>query len=169
MRQNLNGKRFGSLTVLAFSKSVPRGVHSSKTLWICVCECGMTTEVLADNLRSGNTVSCGCLKGKRVAPIVHPEALRSAERLAWRNMWLRCTCPINVRFARYGGRGISVCDRWKKFSLFLEDMGPRPSSKYSIDRIDNEGNYEPRNCRWATAIQQRRNRSDYIAAHGGIS
>lgn len=76
----------------------------------------------------------------------------------WMGMWQRCTNPNNKKFYRYGARGISVCDRWKAFANFLADMGERPKGK-SIDRINNDGNYEPGNCRWATALEQARNKS----------
>ena len=166
MRAEMVGKIFGILTVIGFSRSERRGEHSTKLYWLCLCSCGNTTEASADNLRVGNTRSCGCQRGKHIAPLVAPMDLRSAERTAWRNMWLRCTCPSNVRFSEYGGRGITICERWKDFTAFLEDVGPRPASNLSIDRKDVNGNYEPGNVRWATTVEQRRNRRDYIAAHG---
>ena len=167
MRAELTGKTFGRLLVLGFSRSVPRGVHSSKVYWDCLCACGTPIDVLADNLRSGNTVSCGCMRGKRIRPAFASGHPRSAEHLAWRNMWMRCTQETYVRFKDWGGRGITVCEEWRVFEPFFEYVGPRPSLRHSIDRIDNDGNYEPGNVHWATPSQQRRNRRDCQRIDGG--
>jgi hypothetical protein len=162
MRVDLMGRTFGLLTVIRFSKSVRVGVHSTRLYWLCRCKCGNQTEAQGENLKTGNTVSCGCMQGKRIAPIRDPLHCKSAERTAWRAMWARCTYPKAIRYARYGGRGITVCDRWKDFSLFLEDLGPRPSAEYSLDRFPNvDGHYEPGNVRWGTLIQQARNKGDF--------
>lgn len=134
--------------------------------WRCRCECGAVTIVLSAWLRSGNTRSCGCA---RSSPIGTPRAPASAvslshksERRKWAVMWYRCVNPKSERYARYGGRGIRVADRWKSFDAFLEDMGPLPSSKHEIDRIDNDGNYEPGNCRWVTKLEQQSHTSRSI-------
>lgn len=159
MRQDLTGKTYGYLTVVQFSKSLPRRVRGSKVFWQCCCCCGTAAEVAADNLRSGTTKSCGCMRGKRIAPAVPPECGRSAERTAWHNMRQRCTDANSPRFKDWGGRGITVCSRWESFDTFLADVGPRPAPGYSLDRWPNpDGNYEPGNVRWATAAQQRSNR-----------
>lgn len=87
------------------------------------------------------------------------------EYRVWWDMHQRCGNPKNERYPKYGGRGISVCERWADFGLFIADMGPRPSSDHSIDRKDNDGNYEPNNCRWATRSEQQRNKGRYSASH----
>lgn len=90
---------------------------------------------------------------------------KTPEYRAWSSMWQRCTNPKNVRYARYGARGVTICDRWQSFENFLADMGPRPSVGHSVDRNDNDGNYEPSNCRWATRSEQQRNKGGYRADH----
>jgi hypothetical protein len=90
---------------------------------------------------------------------------KTPEYRAWSSMWQRCTNPKNARYNRYGARGIIICERWEKFENFLADVGSRPSDDHSIDRIDNEGNYEPSNVRWATRSEQQLNKSGYRADH----
>ncbi len=105
--------------------------------------------------------------------LIHGDATRdrtAPEYTAWTNMRHRCTSPNWPRFAAYGGRGIRVCERWSSYAAFLADMGRRPSPKHSLDRIDNNGNYEPGNCRWATRSQQARNmRSNHFVVIDGES
>lgn len=149
---NLVGQRFGRLTVLSREQRNLRG----RLQWVCICDCGRKVVILEYNLRDGNSKSCGC--GREVSHRKH--GLRKApEYRLWQNMVQRCGNPNNPRYDDYGGRGIRVCARWRKsFAAFYADVGPRPSAKHSIDRIDNDGNYEPGNVRWATAYQQVHNR-----------
>lgn len=104
---------------------------------------------------------------------LHPKfkhgASRTPEYIAWTNMWNRCTKESNPAFKYYGGRGVSVCERWRDFQAFAADMGARPSKRHSIDRIDVDGNYEPANCRWATREEQQHNRRDNVLTELDVS
>ncbi len=158
MRLDLSGQRFGRLIVVQYAGSMIRG-GKSRSNWLCLCDCGKQRPIGTEYLRMGTSRSCGCLRGKRVAPSVGPTHRRSAERLAWTNMKRRCNNEKSPRFKDWGGRGIKVCDRWlNSFENFLADVGIRPSTDHSIDRIDNDRNYEPDNVRWATKKEQIANR-----------
>jgi len=140
-------------------------VGTEKRKLVCRCDCGTTHTATAPHLVDGDTRSCGCLRRDRSAEVhtTHGEASvrrgASAEYKIWSGIIRRCTNPNEKCYSRYGGRGVSVCDRWRSYECFLEDMGRRPSSLHSIDRIDPSGNYEPSNCRWATSLEQGRNRT----------
>jgi hypothetical protein len=152
------GQVVGRLTLLRRVESNRFG-HSQ---WLCRCECGNETVVSAVNLKT--TKSCGCLR------VVHHQS-RTPDWNRWNSMVARCHCTGSRDYPRYGGRGITVCERWRGaqgFVNYMADMGPRPSPKHSVERVDNNRGYEPGNCVWATREVQARNRSDNIVIeHAG--
>lgn len=168
-----DGQRFGRYVVVR-----SRPCIGNSRLVDCQCDCGKYRTVDRSNLLSGRTLSCGCLRSERVKLVqtIHGESGNhyhgrrpSVEYKTWLGIKDRCLKLENNRYQYYGARGIKICESWLlSFDNFLSDMGRRPSPKHSIDRIDNNGNYEPGNCRWATTIQQQANtsRNKFIILNG---
>jgi hypothetical protein len=150
---DLTGMKFGRWTAIRED-----GRAYQKVMWLCRCECGKEGRVSAGNLRNGLSKSCGCWNLEQVRSPKKHGLSQSPEFTVWQNMIERCTNPKNTAYENYGGRGISICERWREsFSNFYADMGPRPEGT-TINRIDNDGNYEPSNCQWATDQEQQRNK-----------
>lgn len=160
------GTTFGRWTVIS---TAPPKVYRSKSRCVvsrhlCICQCGKQRIVTDTSLRTGRSTSCGCARIEKCTIHGHYSGNKaSPEYVSWRKMKDRCSNKKHPFYSRYGGRGISVCDRWlESFSNFLADMGCRPSAAHSLDRIDNNGPYCPTNCRWSTRTQQHRNKSNNV-------
>jgi hypothetical protein len=152
--KELAGKRYTRLTVVRLAK------RSGKTYWECLCDCGATVVVSGGNLSSGNSKSCGCLCKERTSAASKTHGMSEHPLFkVWSGIKKRCTNPKTERWPVYGGRGIKICDRWKdSFENFYADMAPGYQKGLQIDRIDNDGDYCPENCRWVTAKENSRNR-----------
>jgi hypothetical protein len=151
--RDITGERFGRLIALRPTKKRLNG-HIA---WMCLCDCGRKTLISGKKLRIGHTRSCGCWKREGLAA-THGATrgrTKTVEYATWSGMLRRCRNQNSADFQYYGARGIKVCKRWLKFENFLADMGLRPDG-YSIERIDNDGNYEPRNCKWIPMQENRK-------------
>jgi hypothetical protein len=160
-KPDLTGQHFGRLAVLRYDEK-----RNGKHKWICRCDCGTERSVIAGNLLKGSTQSCGCLHRERTAEATSTHGYtrgpkKRSEYKIWGAMLRRCYKATDRAFRNYGGRGITVCDRWRfgegglsAFECFIADMGDRPSTAHSMDRRDNDAGYAPENCYWATSSQQ---------------
>lgn len=152
--KDIAGQRFGRLVAIRRVENLP---PYKQARWLFKCDCGKEHTQFGYVVWHGNNKSCGCLRKDTPAHLIHG-GTGTPEYRAWASMRGRCLCPTNRAYALYGGRGIKICARWRSFDNFLADMGPRPTAKHSIDRVNTNGNYSPSNCRWATKSEQVRNR-----------
>lgn len=156
----LGTRQFGDWTALSEASPYIRPDNGAEMrMALCRCVCGTERAVAIHTLKLGTSKHCGCKVSALITEMKTTHGMRdTAEYRSWCHLRERCTKPDCADWPNYGGRGITVCDRWMlSFESFYADMGPKPSAAHSIDRIDNDGNYEPSNCRWATPKEQRAN------------
>lgn len=144
------GKKFNKLTVLKW-----HSMNGEQSMWLCLCDCGNEKVVRGARMKEGVTTSCGCHRKNR---LIKHGLSTSNEYTIWWDIKRRCEDTSRKYYSRYGGRGITICERWQSFENFVEDMGMRPSKKHSIDRIDNDKGYCKENCRWTDSVTQANNR-----------
>jgi hypothetical protein len=163
---DLTGKRFGRLIVI---KRI--GTKRGQAYWECLCDCGNYKNAVASDLKDGHTKSCGCLnKETQVSANTTHGMKKTRIYNTWVHMKGRCFNPSNKRYVYYGGRGITVCEKWLTFEGFYEDMKEGYSSKLTLDRINVNGNYEKSNCRWITVQEQQNNkRNNRIYVYNGTT
>ena len=153
-KKNLTGQRFGYLTVLEEAEKD----NTEQLQWHCQCDCGKQVIVRGSDLRSKSTTSCGCYRKRKLTK--HGQSTRTRGETStyqcWKTMLARCYNPNNISYKNYGGRGIRVYRKWWKFKNFYKDMGDKPKG-LTLERINNDGDYRPSNCKWATQQEQNRN------------
>ncbi len=174
--EDLTGRKFNRLTVISW-----HGIKHHERTWLCKCDCGNEAIVCSNHLNKGKVKSCGCANIDQVTRMGRANTKHghwndgkfTPEYNSWLSMNARCNNVSMHAYSDYGGRGIKICDRWSGdngFVNFYADMGNKPTPKHTLDRINNNGNYEPSNCRWGTAKQQSRNRrSNHIIEYNGES
>jgi len=154
------GKKFGRLLIVGIDVAN----RHNEAMVLCECECGIMKSIRLHSIKSGNTSSCGCLRKENGIAKRKGKFFHKKEYYVWNNMRRRCYEPSNKSWEDYGGRGITVCDRWKSFDSFIEDMGSKPEGM-SLERTDNNLGYSPSNCVWATRKRQSNNRRNNIMVH----
>ena len=156
---NRVGQVYGRLTVVRRAGSD----KNKKALWLCQCECGSSVVAIGQSLQTGNTQSCGCYRREHAGKVGEARThglTHTPEYYAWKAARQRTTNPNDKDWGNYGGRGIAMCDSWRRsggFEKFFAHIGPKPGPSYSLDRVDNDGHYEPGNVRWADKATQSRN------------
>lgn len=153
--RDLTGQIFERWTVIRFDRFIGKKPNR-KAYWLCECECGTRKSVWMGSLTTGLSKSCGCFKIDNPGARTHGLS-KTREYRIWAGMWQRCTNPKEINYERYGARGITVCERWRLFPNFLEDMGKAPFKNAQLDRIDNSLGYFKENCRWVTSQANNRN------------
>lgn len=164
---DLTGQEYGRLTVLEYAGKT----KDNKALWLCECECGNRKKIIGKDIRTGHTRSCGCLQRETAAQAqtIHGHRYERLHNI-WAEMIQRCSNSNNANYKNWGGRGITVCSEWREsyeaFRTWALANGyneTAPRGQCTIDRIDNNGNYEPSNCRWVDMKVQRHNRRDTVS------
>lgn len=157
--ENLLHRTFNRLTAIGIAGRNKYG----RVRWLWRCSCGRLKVITASEAKNGYVKSCGCFLRERIIATVTTHGASANNKVtpeyeAWSGLKDRCTNQRKPSYKNYGGRGITFCERWRSFENFFADMGPRPSPAYTLERVDNEKGYEPSNCKWATHLEQSRNR-----------